>query len=73
MSRIYFDSNVYSNLRNNTTALYCELNDLLKIYKDNLTFFFSHAHIRDKKKDLSDYKFLDFAFIETFTNCVWYY
>jgi hypothetical protein len=68
MSRIYFDSNVYSKLRNNQTEQYKLLNKLLDEYKDNLTFFFSIAHIRDKKNDISEHKFADFKFIESFTN-----
>ncbi|WP_127132493.1 hypothetical protein [Pseudoflavitalea rhizosphaerae] len=67
MSRIYFDSNVYSKLRNNQTNQYKLLNKLLNQYKDNLSFFFSIAHIRDKKRDISEHKFADFKFIESFT------
>jgi hypothetical protein len=67
MSRIYLDSNVYSKLRNNQSEQYQTLNKFLDQYKENLSFFFSIAHIRDKKNDVSDLKFADFAFIESFT------
>lgn len=67
MSRIYFDSNIYSYLRANSQPLYQQLNELLSLYKTNLTFFFSHAHIRDKKKDSTQHKFADFTFMESFT------
>lgn len=67
MSRIYFDSNVFSNLRINNDPKYQQLNLLLSEYKKNLSIFFSHAHIRDKLKDSSEYKFLDFSFMETLT------
>jgi hypothetical protein len=66
MSRIYLDTNVYSNLRSSTSPLYKHLNESLSSCKANLTFIFSPAHIRDKRKDSSDHKFLDFAFIESF-------
>ncbi|WP_157750617.1 hypothetical protein [Mucilaginibacter gotjawali] len=41
------------------------MNQLLEVYKDRLSFFFSYAHIRDKRKDLTDIKFEDFNFMET--------
>ncbi len=68
MARIYFDSNVYSNLRNNRVKKFIALNQALEKYKNNLLFVFSHAHIRDKISDLSDFKYLDFEFMKTFVN-----
>jgi hypothetical protein len=65
MPRIYFDTNVFSNLRNNKEEKFQQLNQLLEIYKDRLSFFFSYAHIRDKRKDFTDIKFEDFSFMET--------
>jgi hypothetical protein len=67
MSRIYLDSNVFSNLRANVLPQYQQLNKLLAEFRENCSFFFSHAHIRDKKKDLTDHKFSDFSFMEKFT------
>ena len=64
MPRIYFDTNVFSNLRSNSNPLYQEFNNLIRQYKNNLNIFFSIAHIRDKKKDKTDFKFLDFSFME---------
>jgi len=66
MARIYFDTNVFSNLQSNKDAKFQELNAQLDIYKKKLSFYFSYAHIRDKRKDLTDYKFKDFDFMETF-------
>jgi hypothetical protein len=66
MARIYFDSNVFSKLRNNNIEKYKTLNEVLKKYKDNLVFVFSHAHLRDKVNDLTDYKYLDFEFMQEF-------
>lgn len=65
MPRIYFDTNVFSNLRNNKEEKFRQLNQLLEVYKDRLSFFFSYAHIRDKRKDLTNIKFEDFSFMET--------
>lgn len=67
MTRIYFDSNVFSKLRQNDLPQYNELNRLLELYKSNLSFFFSQAHVRDKKKDSSPIKYDDFRFMESFT------
>ena len=67
MKRIYFDSNVFSNLRRNERPEYIELNKLLNQYQHNLSFFFSDAHIRDKKKDTTNKKYQDFDFMESFT------
>lgn len=66
MSRIYIDTNVFSNLRANSQPKFQSFNRLLTERKDNLSFFFSSAHIRDKRKDLSDIKFQDFDFMESF-------
>ncbi|MEO6520537.1 MAG: hypothetical protein ABIN91_02595 [Mucilaginibacter sp.] len=66
MARVYFDTNVFSNLRANKDAKFQELNNLLKIYQLKLSFYFSIAHIRDKRKDSSDFKFRDFEFMEGF-------
>lgn len=65
MARIYFDSNVFSKLRNNNLEKYKILNERLK-YRDNLVFVFSHAHLRDKMNDLTDYKYRDFEFMQEF-------
>jgi len=66
MARIYFDSNVFSKLRNNNIEKYKILNDVLIKYRNNLVFVFSHAHLRDKVNDLTDYKYLDFEFMQEF-------
>lgn len=68
MARIYFDSNVFSKLRNKTDEKYQALNEMLIQYKKNLVFVFSHAHLRDKVNDLTDYKYLDFEFMQEFVN-----
>jgi hypothetical protein len=65
MARIYFDSNVFSNLRKAEQAKYIVLKDAIKRYRNNLLFIFSHAHIRDKINDDSDFKFADFEFMKT--------
>lgn len=65
MTRIYFDSNVFSNLRKNVEPNYQQLNKYIKVYKPNLSFLFSHAHIRDKKNDKQDIKYDDFAYMES--------
>ncbi|MBB5645910.1 hypothetical protein [Pedobacter cryoconitis] len=67
MSRIYFDTNVFSNLRINSLPQYQTLNQLIVERKDRLSVYFSIGHIRDKRKDQSDYKFLDFEFMEFLT------
>lgn len=67
MPRIYFDTNVFSNLRANSKPKYQLLNELLEERKDRLSIYFSAAHIRDKRKDYSEHKFLDFDFIESLT------
>ena len=67
MTRIYFDSNVFANLKKDSEEKYQKINQLINIYRRNLSFFFSHAHIRDKKKDTTDFKFDDFDFIESLT------
>lgn len=65
MFRVYFDTNVFSNLESNTLPLYHALNESLNSYKHNLSFFFSPAHIRDKRK--ADERKIDyFQFMETF-------
>ena len=64
MARIYFDTNVFSNLQNNSAGSFQLLNNYIELYKSNLSFFFSHAHIRDKKNDKTNFKFQDFVFME---------
>lgn len=68
MPRIYFDTNIYSNLKANRQPVYQELNRLLAIYGSRLSFYFSCAHIRDKRKDHTDHKFDDFDFMENYTS-----
>lgn len=65
MSRIYLDSNVFSNLRDPKDPAHVLLKELLEKYKVNITLLFSNAHIRDKKNDTSEMKFEDFRFMET--------
>lgn len=65
MARIYFDTNVFSNLKNNSTEKFQLLNQYIKGSKTSLSFFFSHAHIRDKLSDKTDHKFSDFEFMES--------
>jgi len=67
MPRIYFDTNVFSKLKNATEEKFIQLNKLLAESKKNLTFYFSHAHIMDKLKDQTVNKFADFDFMESFT------
>jgi hypothetical protein len=68
MARIYFDTNVFSNLQKGQTSVFMEILRLIRLYKPNLSFFFSPAHIRDKRKDLTNHKFADFDFIESLTS-----
>lgn len=67
MPRIYFDTNIYSNLKGSLDTKYRELNRLLLEYQPVLSIYFSYALIRDKRKDLTDRKFEDFKYIETWT------
>lgn len=67
MARMYFDTNVFSNLRANTLPQFQLLNKLLDERKGRLSIYFSVAHIRDKRKDHSEFKFLDFDFMESLT------
>lgn len=55
MPRIYFGTNVFSNLRVNAKPKYQLLNKLIEERKDRLSLYFSIAHIRDKRKDQSGY------------------
>ena len=48
MARVYFDSKCFRNLRNETQPKYGILREAIEKYKNNFSFFFSHAHIRDK-------------------------
>lgn len=64
MARIYLDTNIFSNLKSNTSDKFQKLNKYIELYKNNVDFFFSHAHVRDKKKDKTDIKFEDFDFME---------
>lgn len=50
MIRVYFDTNIFSNLEGNTLEIYQQLTEALKLHKHNLSFIFSPAHIRDKRK-----------------------
>jgi hypothetical protein len=65
MPRVYFDTNIFSNLRSGTDSRFDHLTDFLKVYQKKLSFYFSYPHIRDKKKDKTDFKLLDFEFMET--------
>jgi len=65
MPRIYLDSNVFSNLREPKDPAHQLLKERLESFKGNITLFFSHAHIRDKKRDTTHMKFEDFRFMET--------
>ena len=65
MARIYFDSNVFSNLRNGSQEKFVALREKIEKYKENFVFFFSHAHIRDKINDKTNFKFEDFEFMAT--------
>jgi hypothetical protein len=65
MARIYFDSNVFSGLKNEEQTKYCALKEAIAKYKDNLVFVFSHAHIRDKINDNTSFKFEDFEYMKT--------
>lgn len=66
VKRIYFDKNVYSNLK--TNAKYLELTNKLLNAKDSTIFLFSDAHIDDLMRDNSEHKFSDLDFIERFTD-----
>jgi hypothetical protein len=63
MTRIYFDTNIFSNLESNTGEVFQQLNQALKLYKQNLSLIFSPAHIRDKRK-ADERKIEYFKFIE---------
>lgn len=65
MARIYFDSNVFSNLKKGNQEKYITLRDAINRYKKNLVFFFSHAHIRDKINDTTNFKYEDFEYMKT--------
>ncbi len=65
MARIYFDSNVFSGLKNATQTKYFDLKEAIAKYKDNFVFVFSHAHIRDKINDNTNFKFEDFEYMKT--------
>ncbi|NJI73215.1 hypothetical protein HCX49_08355 [Sphingobacterium kitahiroshimense] len=67
MARIYFDTNVFSNLRRNEVDAFQALKNRITELDHSLSFFFSVAHIRDKEKDKSDFKFDDFKFMESIT------
>lgn len=59
MRRIYFDSNVYRDLKKDPSLL-----ERIKNKKDHLLFFFSHAHLLDLNEDESEKKFDDLNFME---------
>ncbi len=67
MPRIYLDTNIYSYLKGSADSKYRELNRLLLEYQPVLSIYFSYALIRDKRKDLTDKKFEDFEYIESWT------
>ncbi|GHU39346.1 hypothetical protein FACS1894190_03500 [Spirochaetia bacterium] len=54
--KIYLDTNIFTRLRNSEIRLGIDP-------KNNVAFFFSHAHILDLKNDSSNEKFLDLEFI----------
>jgi hypothetical protein len=65
MARVYFDSNVFSNLKKNETESFRKLNEYINRDEGFFSFFFSHAHILDKKKDKTLEKYTDLEFMET--------
>lgn len=65
MPRIYFDTNVFSNLKSAKDERFKDLVLLLQKYGQRLSFYFSYAHIRDKHKDVTDHKFADFEYMKT--------
>jgi hypothetical protein len=60
--RIYLDTNIFSNIRNNIE--YTDLRNIILNTKDCHTYFFSNAHLLDLKQDLTDEKYKDLDFIE---------
>ena len=66
MTRVYMDSNVFSNMKNKNHEKYEILNGELDKFKNNIAFVFSPAHIRDKTNDITDKKFDDFDFMKDF-------
>lgn len=67
MKRIYLDRNIY-NFQKHEIPLYVELYDKLRNNGNNLLNFFSHAHLLDLKRDKSNRKFEDLAFMEQFVD-----
>lgn len=65
MTRVYLDTNAFSNLKKKVNEVYADLGKAIELYSGNLSFVFSPAHIRDKRKDPSDMKLADFEFMET--------
>ncbi|MCQ6960398.1 hypothetical protein [Mucilaginibacter aquariorum] len=64
MPRVYFDTNIYSKLKSAQEPDFQEAARILEIYQKRLSFYFSVAHIRDKRKDFTLHKFADFGFME---------
>jgi hypothetical protein len=67
MARVYFDTNIFSNLKRNSDPVSVQLNQDIEKFKRNLSFVFSPAHIRDKRRDLTDKKLGDFDFMASLT------
>ena len=83
MIRIYCDTNVFSNLETyrkgelddpKKIETYASLKMLMDNNKSSWSYFFSHAHIRDKEK-ADERKFAYFDFIESYvgSNCIHYF
>ncbi len=66
MTRLYFDTNIFSYLKQPIEGDFSKLEEAIKLYRGNLSFVFSPAHIRDKRKDKTDKKMEDFHFMESF-------
>lgn len=62
MKRIYFDSNIFRELKKNTSEN--SLFEKIIKAKDRLLFLYSHAHLLDLQEDKTDYKFKDLLFME---------
>jgi hypothetical protein len=65
MNRVYLDSNVFRALKKPENS---DIAQKLLVAKDNTIFFFSQAHIDDLSRDKTDKKFLDYEFMEKFTD-----
>ncbi len=69
MYRIYFDKNIFSNLRKQKDKIIEE--NLLT--DDRLLFLYSSAHIDDLKQDQTDTKYEELRYIGKFTNHFMYF